>query len=178
VVAHIRQLESLAPGLYEAIPQNDGSLAIEARTFEDIQKLDDCSGEELKPMFETISSVSKFNLGLYETFVSPIARSLTNEGIAGLVRGMNPLRLSRYPFSSLNPFLFPLTFAVPLIEKPQIQLDKENFFLAVERAINEAGIALLDLFTQSRALAYETIVEANYNNYLTHWFFRNPWIPH
>lgn len=178
VVAHIEELESLEPGLYEAFPQNDGSLAIQARTFEDIQKLDDCSGEKLKPMFETISSVAKFNLGLYETFVSPLARSLTNEGVAGLVREMNPLRLSRYPFSSLNPLFFPLSFAVPLIEKPQIQLDKENFFLAVERAVNEAGIALLDLFTQARAMAYEAIVEANYNNFLTRWFFRNPFIPH
>jgi hypothetical protein len=178
MVAHIGQLESLAPGLYEAIPRNDGSLTIEARTFEDIQKLDDCSGKELEPMFETISAVSKFNLGLYETFVSPIARSLTNKGIAGLVREMNPLRLSRYPFSSLNPFLFPLTFAVPLIEKPQFQLDQENFFLALERAVNETGIALLDLFTQARAMAYEAIVEANYNNFLTRWFFRNPFIGH
>jgi hypothetical protein len=178
MVAHIGQLESLAPGLYEAIPRNDGSLIIEARTFKDIQKLDDCSGKELEPRFETISAVSKFNLGLYETFVSPIARSLTNKGIAGLVREMNPLRLSRYPFSSLNPFLFPLTFAVPLIEKPQFQLDQENFFLALERAVNETGIALLDLFTQARAMAYEAIVEANYNNFLTRWFFRNPFIGH
>lgn len=177
VVEHMQQLESLVPGLYEAIPQIDNSLAIEARTFEDIQKLDDCSGEELKPMFETISSVSKFNLGLYENFVSPVARSLTNAGLAGLVREMNPLRLSRYPFSSLNPFLLPLTFAVPLLEKSRIQLNKENFFLAVEGAINVAGIALLDLVTQTRALAYEAIVEANYNNPFTQWFFRNPLIP-
>jgi hypothetical protein len=90
---------------------------------------------------------------------------------------MNPLRLSRYPFSSLNPFLLPLTFAVPLLEKSRIQLNKENFFLAVEEAINVAGIALLDLVTQTRALAYEAIVEANYNNPFTQWFFRNPLIP-
>jgi len=40
-----------------------------------------------------------------------------------------------------------------------------------------AGIALLDLVTQTRALAYEAIVEANYNNPFTQWFFRNPLIP-
>jgi cyclopropane fatty-acyl-phospholipid synthase-like methyltransferase len=57
-------------------------------------------------------------------------------------------------------------------------LDKENFFLAVERSVNEAGIALLDFFTQARAMAYEAVVEANYNNFLTRWFFRNPLMPH
>src|SRR4029077_8571127 len=107
-------IETLPPGLYEAIIQDtkpdmpgleyvDGRYLIRfaPRTIDDILALDD--GREDERAFEVVERVSQINQGLYDTFASPVVKALSNEAIAGTQRSMNPVRTQRWMLSDLNP---------------------------------------------------------------------------
>jgi pimeloyl-ACP methyl ester carboxylesterase len=108
-------IETLPPGLYEALiedtqPDMPGRELISGRylikfvprTVDDILALDD--GRDDEQAFEVVKRVSEINQGLYDTFASPVVRSLSSEWTASAIRALNPARLERSLFSDFNPW--------------------------------------------------------------------------
>ena len=86
-------IDTLPPGLYEAIiedtqPEMPGQeyiagrylIQFAPRTIDDILALDD--GREDERAFEVVERVSQINQGLYDTFVSPVVKAMSNEATA------------------------------------------------------------------------------------------------
>ena len=109
-------IETLPPGLYEAViedthPEMPGLefvagrylIKFAPRTIDDILALDD--GREDEQAFEVVKRVSEINQGLYDTFASPVVKSMSSEWAASAIRALNPARLERYLFSDLNPWM-------------------------------------------------------------------------
>src|SRR5262247_4263686 len=104
LVSALELIDTLPPGLYEAIitdttPDMPGLeylqgrylMQFQARTLEDILKLDD--GRTDEQAFEVVNRVSQINQGLYDTFASPVVQAMSNEATARVLRDANPARL-------------------------------------------------------------------------------------
>lgn len=120
IVGTLASIEALPPGLYELTIEDarvDGrglpqyAVSLHEREIEDILAHDD-EREDERP-FRIVAGVSEFNARMYECFVSPWVRMMSNEWSASLMRQFHPLRLQRYLWSDLNPF----TWALPVVAK-------------------------------------------------------------
>ena len=80
------------------------SIQFQPRTIDDILKLDDGRGDERA--FEVVNRVSQINQGLYDTFLSPVVKALSNEGGRAHDARPNPARMERWAFSDLNPWMW------------------------------------------------------------------------
>src|SRR5205807_2384049 len=109
-------IETLPPGLYEAViedtrPETPGLELVAGRylikfvprTIDDILALDD--GRDDEQAFEVVKRVSEMNQGLYDTFASPLVKSMSSEGAARAIRALNPARMERTLFSDMNPWM-------------------------------------------------------------------------
>ena len=76
-------------------------IQFQPRTIDDILKLDDGRGDERA--FEVVNRVSQINQGLYETFLSPVVKALSNEGAARVARDLNPARMERWASRTSTP---------------------------------------------------------------------------
>jgi len=113
-------IDVLPPGLYEMIitPKSPGEpcadlvigdflARFEPRTLDDIRLLGRNSDEDDR-VFATVERVSKLNLGLYQAFLQPFVRLMTNAPVAEMLRRLNPLRLSYTIFADENPAMAPV----------------------------------------------------------------------
>src|SRR6185369_746808 len=148
-------IEALPPGLYEAIiqdthPDMPGAQYLEGRyliqfaprTIEDILALDDGRADERA--FEVVERVSRINQGLYDQFVSPLVKAMSNDATAWMLRWMNPVRMEHAFFSDLNPWtawIKPLAEAIRADRRP---VSQDNPFLELERKASEAIVQTLD----------------------------------
>ena len=94
LVSALELIDTLPPGLYEAVIDGHAArhagasssstgrylIRFEPRTIDDILALDD--GREDEQAFEVVKRVSQINQGLYDTFVSPVVKAMSNEATA------------------------------------------------------------------------------------------------
>jgi pimeloyl-ACP methyl ester carboxylesterase len=161
LVDALELIETLPPGLYEAIIQDthpempgaeftEGRYLIQfaPRTIGDILALDD--GREDEQAFELVNRVSQINQGLYNTFVSPFVRAMSNELTAEMLRAMNPARLERWGFSDLNPFMGWIKAMAQWVRDNRQQVSSDNPFLRFERDASRQIVRGLDMYGELR----------------------------
>ena len=161
LVDGLAMIEMLPPGLYEAIIQDtkpdmpglefvDGRYLIqfEPRTIDDILALDD--GREDEKAFEVVNRVSEINSGLYNMFVSPVVRSMTNDMTAEMMRAMNPARVERWAFSDLNPWMGWIKAMADSTRKGRQPVSKDNPLVKFEHEAARRIVQTLDQYRDTR----------------------------
>ncbi|MGO9018526.1 MAG: DUF3141 domain-containing protein [Syntrophobacteraceae bacterium] len=178
IMSAIDMIDALPPGLYEAIIEDtkpdmphleliDGRYLIkfEMRTIDDILALGD--GREHERNFEVVKKVSEINQSLYDTFLSPIVKSMSNEMTAQWSRMLQPDRLQRYIFSDMNPAMWPLKIFAEMVREQRQPVSPDNPFLKVEKQMSERITESLDTYRDARDAWSERLFKSIYES---------PWI--
>ena len=149
IIKSIDIIEALPPGLYEMIIVDKGKkegvsdydVRFEERDMKDLMALNE-GKEEMKEEdadFSRVAAVSEMNDWLYNTFVSPWVKMLSNETTAEILKQLHPLRVNKYIFSDrVNPFMLP--FKIPGAygaKEPETGFSQDNAFLALQNQISE-----------------------------------------
>ncbi|UJB31227.1 DUF3141 domain-containing protein [Chromobacterium sp. Beijing] len=168
-------IDVLAPGLYEAViedvaPGTPGQeyikgryiIRFEAREVADILALDD--GREDERAFEAVRRVSEINQGIYNRFVSPAVRAVSNEASAQWLRQLNPARLERTLISPLNPWLGWLKPAAEYVRAHRQPVSADNPLWRLQEQWSGWMTQSLDRYRDLRDAATEHCFKAVYES--------------
>ena len=168
-------IETLPPGLYEAViedtrPETPGLELVSGRylikfvprTIDNILALDD--GRDDEQAFEVVKRVSEINQRLYDTFASPLVKSMSSEAAACAIRALNPARLERTLFSDLNPWMHWVKSMAGTVRENRRPAAADNPFVRVERQASERIEQSLDAFRGIRDDMYEGAFKAIYGS--------------
>lgn len=105
----LETIEVMPPGLYELViedthgqgKQMQFDVNLAPRTFVDLAKIDNNRQDE--EIFRAVHRVSKAQTQLYETYMRPMVKAMSNDITANFLRTTHPLRLKRSLWSSKNP---------------------------------------------------------------------------
>jgi hypothetical protein len=137
----------------------------EPRQMADILALDD--GSEDEAAFVPADALSRFNDSAYRLLARPWVKAWVTEATAEALRQLHPLRISRYGFSDLNPWMGPVKQAADTVKKKRRPVAGDNPFVALEKITSNAVSNGLNLYRDLRDWALES------------WFFSvfdNPWV--
>ncbi len=175
-VSCIELIDSLPPGLYEAVITEVGEATkhpdlvngrylfrLETRTLNDIRALggNDTADDT---RFATAARVSEINLGLYKNFASPMLRSVVNEPMAEAWRAMHPTRLRFSIFSDDNPMMQPVKTLADSVRQERRSVSPDNPLLAAENAASSWMTACLKAYGEVRDLMMEAMFLATYGS--------------
>ena len=132
------------------------------RTIDDILKLDDGRGDERA--FEVVNRVSQINQGLYETFLSPVVKALSNEGAARVMRDLNPARMERWAFSDVNPWMWWVKPMADWVRANRQPVAPDNPFVQLEKKVSGQIEEALDRYRDARDAASERLFKALYES--------------
>jgi pimeloyl-ACP methyl ester carboxylesterase len=172
IVSVLKSIESLPPGLYGMrIHENkgrDGKVAYEVdfleHRLEDVAaRLNRLQRADEKP-FEAVAAISEFNQRAYELFAQPLVQSLGNEVTAKLSRQMHPLRLQRWAFSDLNPWLAWLGPAAQAVKAQRRPASVDSPNARLERMLSDAVSASLDYYREVRDATSEAAFFQTYGS--------------
>jgi hypothetical protein len=135
---------------------------VQPRTIDDILKLDDGRGDERA--FEVVNRVSQINQGLYETFLSPVVKALSNEGAARVMRDLNPARMERWAFSDVNPFMWWVKPMADWVRANRQPVAPDNPFVQLEKKVSGQIEEALDRYRDARDAASERLFKALYES--------------
>ncbi len=163
----------LSPGLYEmVIKKNAGRewkevhlVEFQKRSMEDIME----NGNEMhhEAAFHSVSAISKFNDKAYQDFISPWIRIAASAGSSELLRQLHPLRIQRYGFSDLNPFMMPFSTLGTLVKENRKPTEKNNLFARSEQFFSQWITTGLNYYQQTRD---------DFQEFLFYSMYENPWI--
>ncbi len=161
IIGSVDMLDYLSPGLYEMIVAgspsqpwlDDYDIHFEPRTMDDILDLDD--GLKDEEAFFPANTISRINDDMYRIFLSPWVRSGISESTAETIRQMHPLRIERYIFSDLNPFMQPIKLWAEALKPFRQAVSKENPFLTMENVFSEVMQTGLNYYRDMRDLTQE-----------------------
>jgi pimeloyl-ACP methyl ester carboxylesterase/tellurite resistance protein len=170
IIASFDMLDYLPPGLYqmqiEADPDEPGEYGVTyvEKHTDDILSSDD--GLEDEKAFLAVRKVSEATDTLYRTFAAPWIRMANTDTTAEALRQLHPLRVQRYLFSDLNPWMAPVkTWAAQVKEKDNRQpVTEDNLFSAWEAFWSQSIIAEMNLYRDVRDAACESIFKFMYEN--------------
>jgi len=175
IMSAIDLIDILPPGLYEAIIEDtrpdmpsldlvEGRYLIkfEPRTIEDILALGD--GREHERAFEVVKRVSEINQSLYDTFLSPVVKAMSNEVTAQWLRLLVPERLQRYLLSDLNPAMWPVKMLAEMVRAQRRPASPDNPFVQTERQMSDAIEKSLDAYRDLRDAWSERLFKAIYES--------------
>lgn len=175
IISAIDMIDILPPGLYEAKIEDthpempsleliEGRYLIkfEMRTIDDILALGD--GREHERAFEVVKRVSEINQGLYDTFISPAVKAMSNEIAARWSRMLQSDRMQRYMFSDMNPMMWPVKFLAWMIRDSRKQVSSDNPFLQLESKISGQITEMLDVYRDLRDAWCESLFKLIYES--------------
>ncbi len=175
-VSCIQLIDSLPPGLYEAVitevdedTENRDLLSgkyvfrLEARTLNDIRSLGGNDAAD-DTRFATAARVSEINLGLYKNFVSPALRSVVNEPMAEALRAMHPNRQRFSIFSDDNPMMQPVKTLAETVRQERRPVSPDNPLLAAEQAASSWITTCLKAYGDIHDLMMEAMFLAMYGS--------------
>jgi pimeloyl-ACP methyl ester carboxylesterase len=181
IIASFDLLYKLKPGLYEMRieedPDENGEYAFHyvEKTMADILAYDD--GLEDEKAFLPVRQVSEATDLAYRTLVSPWIRMAITPAAAESIRQLHPLRLSRYFFSDLNPWMWPFQFWADQIRETRAQdkpADQDNIFVGWEKTMSKMIIDGLNTFRDIRdgwgELLFKTIYENPWMNLMSDFY--------
>ncbi len=127
-------IETMAPGLYELSIAGSAEAGYEVelieRTMVDVRRLCGDGGED--HAFAAVAHVSEANAKAYDTFVSPMVRSMVNSPAAQAGRDLHPMRLRRRVVSDSNPLLGALPALAGLARQHRRPAAADNMFCQME----------------------------------------------
>ena len=132
------------------------------RTIDDILALDD--GRDDEQAFEVVKRVSEINQGLYDTFVSPVVKSMSSEWSASAIRALSPARLERTLFSDFNPWTHWVKAMAETVRENRRLTAADNPFVQVEHQVSQRIEQSLDAFRDIRDDMYERAFKAIYGS--------------
>jgi pimeloyl-ACP methyl ester carboxylesterase len=167
IASTLEVIEAVAPGLYEMrITGHEGSgtneewqVELVERKIADIRTL---SGEASNEAFPAVAKISEMNQHLYDVLVSPIVRQFATEASAEARRQRSPMRMRRYMFSDLNPFMMPVRSLAGMARDHRTPAAPDNPFLAMEKAWADAVETSIGAWADLRDASMETAFHAIY----------------
>jgi hypothetical protein len=114
--------------------------------------------------FEAVAAISEFNQRAYELFVQPFVQATANEYTAKLARALHPLRVQRWIFSDLNPWLAWLPFAARMVKARRRAVPPEARSRKTERLFSEILSASLEYYRAMRDAVSEAAFFQTYGN--------------
>ncbi len=170
IIGCVDAIEFLAPGLYEMIIRdgpskpwlNDHRVDFTERSMEDILQMD--NGLEDEYAFYSVSTVSKVNDALYHEYLSPWVQLFSTDFSAEFIKQTHPLRIQRYGFSDLNPFMAPFNGMAKIVSKNRRPAAEDNVFLKMEAVFSDMMINTLDFYQKARDDFFETMFYSLYGN--------------
>jgi len=171
IIGSFEMLDYLAPGLYEMVidenPQGSDRQArkvrFEEREMSHIMGLDD--GLEDEEDFKPVDFFSKMNDQFYRSFIGPWVRMATTETTAEWIRQMHPLRVSKYLFSDMNPFMIPIKAAAGSVKAARHPVAPDNPFLSLEQEFSKGVVDALNLFRDIRDASQELTFKSLYGSF-------------
>jgi hypothetical protein len=172
IVSVLKSVELLPPGLYgmqiREVKGRDGKIEYEVEFIEHqleevVARLNRLQRADEKP-FEAVAAVSEFNQRAYELFAQPFVQSLGNEISAKVSRQFHPLRLQRWAFSDLNPWLAWLGPAAQTVKAQRQPANGVNPGGKVEKLMSDAISASLDFYREVRDATSEAAFFQTYGN--------------
>ncbi|WP_438390166.1 TerB family tellurite resistance protein [Caballeronia sp. DA-9] len=175
LISALDLIDTLPPGLYEAVIEDtrpdlpglefvEGRYLIrfEMREIEDILALGD--GRDHERAFEVVERVAEINQGIYDTFLSPWVKALSNPWTARWNMHMNPARVERWLFSDLNPAMWGVKMLADTARQNRHAVSSDNALLAGEYAMSHAIGQGLDGYRAGRDSAVELIFKSIYGS--------------
>ena len=175
LVSAIDLIDTLPPGLYEAIIEDtcptmsnldliEGRYLVkfEPRKIADILALDD--GREDEQAFQVVKRVAEINQSLYDTFVSPWVKAMSNEVTAKWLRVTNPDRMQRYLLSDLNPAMWSIKTLAEMVKAQRTPVTPDNPLVKLEHQVSERIEQSLDAYRDSRDAMQERLFKAIYES--------------
>jgi hypothetical protein len=172
IASVLKSIESLPPGLYGmqiAEKKKGAGKPVYEVSFVEL-RLEDIVGRLNRfkradeRAFEAVSVVSEFNQRAYELFGRPLVKSFANEYGAKLARGLHPLRMQRWAFSDLNPWLWWLAPTAQAVKAKREALGPNDPARTVESTMSELTSALLDCYRALRDASSEGAFFQIYGN--------------
>jgi len=168
-------VDTLPPGLYEATIQDTRPdmpgleyvagrylIQFEPRTIEDILALDD--GRDDERAFQVVERVAEINQGLYDEFVSPWVRAMSNDLTALALWLTNPVRVSQFVFSDLNPAMIWVKGWAELVRANRRPAAADNPFLAIQGQVSQQIEQALDRYRDFRDELTERLFKTIYES--------------
>ena len=167
ITSVVKTIEALAPGLYELlIKGHDGSyeVSFEARSIDDILKLDDGRDEEVE--FAAVARVSEWATKTYELTMRPAIRSFVSPEMTEAMVKAHPIRQRRVMFSNENPMMANISELANEVRQNRRPASSENPFVKLERLHADAIEQGWNLFRDVR----DTMMELTFHSiYATPW---------
>jgi pimeloyl-ACP methyl ester carboxylesterase len=130
----VKTIESLAPGLYEMLISRNGddcTVSFEARTMDDILKLDD--GREEEADFAAVAGLSEWASKTYELTLQPLVQSLVTPEVAAMTKTLHPMRLQQSFFSHDNPLFSGFAEHAEEVRRQRAPATSDNVFVQFEQ---------------------------------------------
>jgi pimeloyl-ACP methyl ester carboxylesterase len=175
IMSAIDLIDILPPGLYEAVIEDtrpdmpnleliEGRYLIkfEPRPLDAIRALDD--GRDDERPFSVVRRVAEINQSLYDTFVSPVVKALSNEATAQGLHALQPSRLQRALLSDLNPAMWTVKTLAQLVRAQRQPAAPDNPFIQLEHQVSEQIEQSLDNFRDTRDAWQERLFQALYES--------------
>jgi hypothetical protein len=161
----VKTIESLAPGLYELLISKDHgvyTVAFEARTIEDILKLDDDRREELE--FAAVAGLSEWATKTYELTWQPLIQALVTPADAEARKRFHPMRQQQYFFSHKNPLFCNIDDLAGQVREQRTPAAKDNPFVQLEQLYADCVEHSWNLYRDVRDATIELTFHALYGS--------------
>jgi pimeloyl-ACP methyl ester carboxylesterase/tellurite resistance protein len=161
VTSTMKTIESLSPGLYEMVIENQTGEGVDAhfevsfieRKMTDLRAFDDERDEERD--FGAVARLSEIGAELYTLTLRPMVQAMVTPQSAELMRQTNSSRIQRRMFGDANPLMQPVGAAAAKIEQERKKADPSNPFLIWEKLWAGSVEQSLDLMRDLRDASYE-----------------------
>jgi pimeloyl-ACP methyl ester carboxylesterase len=172
IVSVLESIEGLPPGLYgmeivetkssDGKPEYD--VQFHERGLEEVaERLNRFKRVDEKP-FEAVAAISEFTQRAYELFAQPLVQAASNEYTAKLSRTLHPLRLQRWAWSDLNPWLAWLGPTAAAVKEQRAGLAADHPLRQLEKRGSELVSASLDYYREVRDAMSEAAFFQVYGN--------------
>ena len=177
IIGSVDMLDYLSPGLYEMVVTgnpsqpwlDDYDIHFEPKSMEDILNLDDGLMDE--EAFWPANTISRFNDNVYRLFLRPWIRTAISPAGAEMIRQIHPLRMERYVFSDINPFMQPVKLLSKTVKSYRLPASSENPYPAMENIFSEVVQTGLNYYRDMRDLTQEFWFKSLYNPSWMKWLF-------
>ncbi|MGB5987018.1 MAG: DUF3141 domain-containing protein, partial [Desulfobacterales bacterium] len=170
IIASFDMLNFLPPGLYEMRieeePAQPGEFRVRyaEKNMDHLRALDD--GLEDEEAFFAVRRVSETGDMIYRALVSPWVRMTVSADAAELLRQLHPLRVQRYLFSDLNPWMIPVKAWAASINSGTRRRPaaEDNIYSLWEKSFSDFIVHGLDHYRELRDKAFERTFKALYES--------------
>ena len=171
IIEVMKSIELLPPGLYgmHITERRTGGKAQyevdfhEVRLEDIMKRLNRLERADEKP-FEAVAAVSELAQRAYEMFGQPLVQAMSSDFTAKLAREFHPLRLQRWAFSDLNPWLAWLGPAAQQVKAQRQALSADHPMRRAEAMESELVSASLDYYRGLRDAVTEAAFFLTYGN--------------